>query len=232
MSIGKSQGQIFLEGEGDGYYDRNKSALEKESHFYCEEVLCNELLHFREEIKQIVEVGCSSGVKLEYLCKFFAAAGSGIEPSSKAVAAGSERLRSAGIQNVGLKIGTADALPFEKHRFDLVYFAFCLYLVDRDKLFAAVAEADRVLRPGGFLAIVDFDPLLQHKRSYHHRDGIFSYKQQYANLFLASGQYYMVSKHSFSHSGLYFARDSNERVSLSLLYKEPDAYQVNVLQSA
>jgi hypothetical protein len=66
MSIGKSQGQIFLEGEGDGYYDRNKSALEKESHFYCEEVLCNELLHFREEIKQIVEVGCSSGVKLEY----------------------------------------------------------------------------------------------------------------------------------------------------------------------
>ena len=102
-------------------------------------------------------------MKLQYLCKFFEAAGSGVDPSSKAVEAGNERLLRAGISDIALSVSTADALPLEKEEFDLVYFAFCLYLVDRNNLFATIAEADRVLKPGGYLAIVDFDPDLTGK---------------------------------------------------------------------
>ena len=229
MELGshKNQSEIFLEGEGDGYYDRNQSALNEEGDFYCEQLICQSLSPFKPEINRVLEIGCANGVKLEYLCKFFEADGAGINPSSKAVSAGQERLSHSRLENVTLKVVTANALPFERHAFDFVYFAFCLYLVDRADLLAALAEADRVLRPGGFLAIVDFDPSQRHKRPYHHKEGVFSYKQQYDNLFTTSGHYHLVMKHSLSHGGHYFAKDSDERLSLCLLYKEPDAYALH-----
>ena len=220
----RNQNKIFLETEGDKYYDRNKSALEGKGQFYCEELLCQVLSPFKAEVNHILEIGCSSGTKLQHLCNFFGADGSGIDPSSKAVAAGNQRLSRAGIQNVGLRVSTADVLPFQNHQFDLVYFGFCLYLVNRDALFVTIAEADRVLRPEGFLAIVDFDPSQRHKRPYHHKEGVFSYKQQYADLFTASGHYHLMSKDSFSHNDHHFSKDSDERVSLCVLYKEPEPY--------
>jgi ubiquinone/menaquinone biosynthesis C-methylase UbiE len=220
----ENQGEIFLRGEGDGYYDRNMSALEREDRFYCEELLCQALSPFKGEVNRILEIGCSSGDKLQYLCKVFEADGRGIDPSSNAVAAGNGRLAGLGIEKITLGVSTADVLPFDKHEFDLVYFGFCLYLVDRESLFAAITEANRVLRPGGFLAILDFDPAQRYKRPYHHKEGIFSYKEQYSNMFTATGHYYLVSKHSLSHSSHHFAKASDERVSLCLLYKELEAY--------
>ena len=86
------------------------------------------------------------------------------------------------------------------------------------------AEADRTLKRGGFLGITDFDPPQRHKRAYHHRDGVFTYKQPYANLFSESGHYYLVSKHSFSHNTEHFTRDGDERISLTILYKELEPY--------
>jgi len=219
-----NQSKIFVETEGDAYYLRNKSALARNDQFFCEDLLCQTLAPFQAEVKQILEIGCATGQKVQYLCQHFNASGVGVDPSAQAVADGNQRLSTAGTQNVLLQVSTANSLPFEKHRFDLVYFGFCLYLVDRDDLFSAIAEADRVLRPGGFLAIVDFDPAQRHKRPYHHREGVFSYKQQYAHLFTASGHYYLVSKHSISHRGHHFSKDSDERVSLCILYKEPQAY--------
>jgi ubiquinone/menaquinone biosynthesis C-methylase UbiE len=223
----KNQSQVFLQSEGDGYFDRNKSALNAEGDFFCEQLICETLSPFKPDINRVLEIGCANGVKLEYLCKFFEAAGAGLDPSSKAVNAGNERLSDSHVKNLTLTVGSANSLPFEKHEFDLVYFAFCLYLVDRDDLFAAIAEADRVLRPDGFLAIVDFDPAERHKRLYHHKESLFSYKRQYADLFTASGHYHLVSKHSLSHAGHSFVKDSGERVSLCLLYKEPDAYALH-----
>ena len=221
---GLNQSEIFLQAEGDGYYDRNKSALEGKEQLYCEDLLCRELAPFKTDVEQILEIGCASGLKVQYLCELFGAAGNGVDPSSKAVAEGNQRLAGAGIQNIALKVSTANVLPFSEHQFDLVYFGFCLYLADRADLFGAIAEADRVLKPGGFLAIVDFDPAQRHKRRYHHKEGLFSYKQQYANLFTASGHYYLMAKSSLSHSGHHFSKDSDERVSLCVLYKEPEAY--------
>jgi hypothetical protein len=91
-------------------------------------------------------------------------------------------------------------------------------------LFPAIAEADRVLINGGFLAITDLDPIHRHKRPYHHKDGLFSYKQDYSEMFTASGMYFMVSKTSFSHRRPNFDLDGSERVSTTLLFKERDAY--------
>jgi ubiquinone/menaquinone biosynthesis C-methylase UbiE len=212
------QTRIFQQGEGDGWYDRNKTALAAQTNFHEIEVLCKTLAPFRHEIRSILEIGCSNGAKLSRLCEFFQAEGKGIDPSVHAVDDGNQSMGSQG--RVQLSVASAEALPFSDKQFDLVHFGFCLYLVDRDDLFRAMAEADRTLRRGGFLAITDFDPPIRHKRPYHHKQGVFAHKQAYSELLTASGEYHLVAKHSFSHQGDFFTRDGNERLSVTLLHKE------------
>ena len=167
------------------------------------------------------KIGCSNGAKLEQICALLGAKGQGIDPSKQAVDEGNRRLSGSGAQ---LQVGTASRLPFDGRSFDFVYFGFCLYLLDRQDLLAAMAEADRVLKFGGFLAITDFDPIHRHKRAYRHKDGVSSFKQDYAKMFTESGLYYLVSKNSFSHRQAFFDTDGDERVSTTLLFKEVDAY--------
>lgn len=169
----------------------------------------------------MLEIGTSNGAKLEQICSLLDAKGQGIDPSKQAVDEGNLRLSG---KDIHLQVGTAAKLPFPNLSFDFVYFGFCLYLLDRQDLLAAVAEANRVLRSGGFLAITDFDPIHRHKRPYHHKDGVFSFKQDYSRPFIESGLYYLVSKNSFSHRQSFFDTDGNERVSTTLLFKEVDAY--------
>lgn len=222
----KNQNSVFKEGEADSWYSRNKVILDgirstqKKVPFDVEHISKN-LDPFKSEINHILEIGCSSGNKLESLCQRLDAAGHGIEPSALAVEEGNSRMTGSHIQ---LVCGTADELPFESSSFDLVYFGFCLYLVDRKTLLKSLSEADRVLKAGGFLAITDFDPGLMYKRPYVHQEGLFSYKQDYSRFYMESGLYYLVSKTSFSHRREFFDYENDERISLALLYKEIDPY--------
>lgn len=214
-----NQSKIFLESEGDGWFERNKTAVNNKSSYYETETIKRVLQSFKENINNILEIGCGNGAKLNDLCGYFNANGAGIDPSPAAIKDGNELHK-----HLRLSVATASNLPYNSNDFDLVYFGFCLYLVDREDVFKAVAEADRVLKNGGFLAILDFDPKQKHKRPYHHKPGLFSYKTSYSDFFTAGGHYYLVAKESFSHGASHFATDSDERVSVCILYKEPEAY--------
>lgn len=215
-----SQAKVFLEGEGDGWFERNKATINDKSHnFESLETIKRVLQSFENNVNNILEIGCGNGAQLNEICDFFSANGAGIDPSSAAVKDGNERHK-----HLSLSVATASNLPYNSNDFDLVYFGFCLYLVDRPDVFKVVAEADRVLKNGGFLAILDFDPKQRHKRPYHHKPGLFSYKNSYSDFFTAGGHYYLVAKESFSHGASNFATDSDERVSISILYKELEGY--------
>lgn len=217
-----SQSKVFMESEGDGWFERNKVSISSKTHHYETDFIKRTLQPYNDEINNILEIGCGNGVKLRDICRFFNAAGSGIDPSDAAVNSGNSTFTTT--ENLKLDISTASKLPYKDSSFDLVYFGFCLYLVDRNEIFQAVAEADRVLKNGGYLAIFDFDPANRHKRPYHHKPGIFSYKTSYSNFFTASGHYYLVAKDSFSHSANHFSTNSDERISICILYKEMNAY--------
>ncbi len=214
-----TQSQIFLDYEGDRWFKRNQPSENGESKFYEIETIKRALRGERQSINNVLEIGCGNGVKLNDLCQFFNANGCGVDPSSAAITNGNQAH-----SNLNLTVATASSLPYVNNFFDLVYFGFCLYLVDREDVYKAVAEADRVLKSGGYLAILDFDPKHRHKRPYHHAPGLFSYKTSYSDFFTAAGHYYLVAKDSFSHGETYFSKDSDERISICILYKEPDPY--------
>ena len=84
-----------------------------------------------------------------------------------------------------------------------------------------LAKQTDLLNLGGFLSIIDFDTPYPYSRPYTHQSGVFSHKQNNSKVFVASGLYTLVNKFQFSLSNFFFSKEVNERISLTLLYKEP-----------
>jgi ubiquinone/menaquinone biosynthesis C-methylase UbiE len=221
---GQDQTSLFESDEGNAWFRRNRHGLQHSGTSFEVETIKDVLGGFRGDINSVLEIGCGDGRKVETMAAFFQANGAGIDPSTEAVAAGSERLRDSGSTTVVLSVGTADNLPFATGQFDLVHFGFSLYVVSRERIYASLAQADRVLRAGGFLTIFDFDPSAMHRRSYVHQPSIFSYKARYDEWFVGTGHYHLVAKRSFSHASNEFSTDENERVAITILYKEAQPY--------
>ena len=217
------QRDTFLSSEGDGFFDRNRAALSPDRDRPSTSRLIEFLRAADATIRHATEVGCGNGAELVKLCAALGCEGTGIEPSARAVADGN-RMAIELDQAMTLVRGTAECLPLADESTDLLLFGFCLYLVDRHHLLPAMAEAHRVLKPGGFLAIVDFDPSQPHRRIYAHHEGLWSYKQDYARIPLATGLYSLAAKTPLSHSGAGFGEDPDERIALTVLYKEPAPY--------
>ena len=103
---------------------------------------------------QVLEGGCGPGPVTRHLSKI-AKAGEvvGIDPSPRFIERARER--ATGIANLKFEEGDARSLRFDDESFDVVVFHTCLcHVPEAEK---AIAEAFRVLRPGGKLAIFDGD---------------------------------------------------------------------------
>ena len=102
--------------------------------------------------RDVLDVGCGDGFHLPV---FAAAARSvvGVEPYRPLVRRARDRV--AGLANVSVRSGGAGGLPVPDSSVDLVH-ARTAYFFGRG-CEPGMVEADRVLRPGGALAIVDLD---------------------------------------------------------------------------
>ena len=143
-----------------------------------------------------------------------------MDPSTEAIADG--RVRHPGVEFVQ---GVAHDLPLASGSADLVIVSFVLHWLDRSRLLAAVAEIDRVLRDGGHLLLSDFLPDAPTRVRYHHRPevDIWTYKQDYAQPFLASGLYGEIERVVIDHrtgQPADPALDQRERGFVSVLQKD------------
>jgi len=214
----------FIDSEANEWFRRNRTGLENRSIDSTITMLCNWLEPFKSDITKIAEIGSGSGHRLEQLCKNLDAKGFGVDPSDEAIVYSNSQF-----PDTTSIVGTGDQLTLPTNSFDLVHLGFFLYLVDRSEYLKCIAEADRILKQGGFLSILDFDPLQPYSKKYSHFEGLKSYKLDNSRPFLSTGGYYLVNKFSLSHGGRYFTRDVDERVSLMLLYKEhsDDSYELH-----
>ena len=208
----RDQKNAFLEGEADRWFARNAERLaDFGDRRRCDEVVAA-LSGMDLKIGRIAEIGCADGWRLDMLRRRFGAACSGIDPSAEAVSSGRKRYPA-----LDLQVATADRLPFASSAFDVVIFGFCLYLCDREDLFRIAAEADRVLTANGHIVIYDFIATFPYRNAYSHLPGLFSYKMDYAQMFLWNPAYRLIYQKLFSHGGVSDLTDIDNRLSVSVL---------------
>lgn len=105
--------------------------------------------------EKVLVIGCGTGHALTSIAEAVGQLGHvhGVDISSGMMTVAQQRIQSAGLRNVGLMIGDAQALPFRSGVFDAVFMSFTLELFET-AILEVLAEVRRALRTGGRLGIV------------------------------------------------------------------------------
>ena len=106
-------------------------------------------------VGSLLDLGTGTGRILELIAPLYGRA-IGIDSSTDMLAVARANLDRAGIANAQVRLGDIYHLPFSRDSFDVVTVHQVLHYLDGPE--RALAEAARVLRPGGRLLIVDFAP--------------------------------------------------------------------------
>jgi ubiquinone/menaquinone biosynthesis C-methylase UbiE/DNA-binding transcriptional ArsR family regulator len=106
-----------------------------------------------DESWQVGDLGCGTGQLSEIIAPF-ARSVIAVDDSAAMIAAARKRLVS--FDNVSVRAGSLEALPIDDASLDVALVFLVLHYVVEPEL--AIAEAHRVLKPGGRLIIVDMMP--------------------------------------------------------------------------
>lgn len=107
------------------------------------------------EIPDFLDVGTGTGRMLEIFGRKVRH-GTGVDLSREMLALARANLDQASLKHCHVRLGDMYALPVPDASIDVALFHQVLHFADEPA--AAIAEAARVLRPGGRLAVVDFAP--------------------------------------------------------------------------
>ena len=209
------QKDVFLSSEGDCWHERNAQVLIPEE-FNKNDSILNFIAKVAPMLpanSNLLEIGCGLGKRLKRINEKFGFQCHGIDPSRKSV-------EFANLMGVHATRGTADRLPYPSSKFNIVIFGFCLYLCDRQDLFAIANEADRVLRSGGWLIIKDFTSEEPKSHNYAHNAKVFTYKMDYRKLFDWNPAYFCYHHEVSSHLENEFTDIQSESVATSILHKK------------
>jgi len=219
-----SQDDIFMSDEGNQWFKRNRDAIVDQNQFDWP-IKIIETLKEKEKIGRILELGCANGWRLARIKDMFQENVElyGSDASKEAITDGMSRY-----PDLRLKQGLLSQIPFDL-MFDLVIVNFVFCWVDRKSLVKSIAEIDRVICDQGLLIVGDFLPDFPQKRPYHHLPGqnVFTYKQDYANIFKAIGTYSEIFRVTSNHDrpNQYLGgTPSDERWCCCLLQKCLDGY--------
>ena len=186
------QDNIFLQSEGNAWYDRNKHSLSEkvQSDWPLALIRRNKL-----KFNRVLEFGCSNGWRLSELSDKGVEL-HGIDASEKAINEGKVLF-----PNLKLKYGEISSIK-ESEKFDLMIVNFVLHWIDRENIFQILASLDALLLDKGYLIIGDFCPMRPSRRKYHHLPDkdVWTWKQDYGGVFESAGMYEKLDSERFRHS--------------------------------
>jgi SAM-dependent methyltransferase len=213
---------VFIRSEGDRWFDRNRTALDV---FKADADLPLKLLELYDlRPERVLEIGAANGFRLAAIEKRSGGQVVAVEPSEQAIANGKTKF-----PFVNFVRGSANNLPL-KRPFGLIIVNFVFHWIDRANLLCVVSEIDRLLEDGGFLIIGDFQPVNRLRVPYHHLENgaVRTYKQNYAEVFLASGMYHSVSFLTAHHAAkkLDPLANEQERIAAWLLRKDVQGHYI------
>lgn len=204
--------------EADAYYSRNR---ERQWFADSDPVLCEvDLWAPQDPPKQVLEIGCATGYRLQHLTVSYGSTCHGVEASSLAVQEGS-RLH----PEISLNHGVAPAAlrAYPSQAFDLVIIGFMQYLLPRDFEFALAAELDRITQTWGRVIAFDFMSPVTGARAYGHDPRLVTFKSSPSVILDWNPRWTLMSRRSFQHGSSSPAqrRDPDEWVSVDTLVKLP-----------
>lgn len=110
-------------------------------------------------VESILDVGCSGGISTEYLKRGFPQVSNiyGLDLSPYFLSVGAFRSETQET-NIEYIHANAEQTPFAENTFDLIVCNFLFHEVPPNATQTILDEMNRILSPGGVLAIVDIDP--------------------------------------------------------------------------
>lgn len=126
---------------------------------------------------KVLDIGCGTGTQAIAAWRRIASDGSivGVDISQEMLAAAQRKARRAGA-DIAFYQADAARLPFEDGCFDIVTITTVLHMMPENRQRLCLREAQRVLRPGGRLLLVDYAGDTGHRRhlsARHGRHGTF-----------------------------------------------------------
>ncbi|MDH6269220.1 ubiquinone/menaquinone biosynthesis C-methylase UbiE [Rhizobium sp. SG_E_25_P2] len=127
-------------------------------------------------VNAFLDLGTGTGRLLQLFEGIYRTA-TGVDASREMLSVARANLEKAGLAKATIRLGDIFNLPLESESYDLVSIHQVLHFLENPEL--ALAEAARMLRPGGRLVVVDFAPHgLDSLRSEHHHARLgFSHQQ-------------------------------------------------------
>ncbi|MBF0594238.1 MAG: class I SAM-dependent methyltransferase [Candidatus Omnitrophica bacterium] len=111
-----------------------------------------------QRIRSVLDIGCGTGtltIEIGHLLAARSGRVSGVDAAPKMIDAAAVKAR--GLSNVYFDVAAAEALPYADASFDHALSTFFFHHIDFELKLRALNEAYRVLKPGGFLVIIDVD---------------------------------------------------------------------------
>lgn len=215
---------FFASSEADSWFERNLGVLDSFDPNHDLPLKLMSLYHL--DPGSILEIGASNGVRMAAASERYGARAVAVEPSEKAIQDGKKKY-----PTVEFIRAQASSVPVQD-QFDVVIVNFVFHWISRGKLLQSIAEVDRLIKDGGHLILGDFFPFTPAKVRYHHITDceVYTYKQDYAAPFLATGLYrklcLLTANHQMLHTPeaeeqmLVTSVDDSERSCVWLLQKD------------
>ena len=156
-----------------------------------------EVINRVSPVASVLEIGCTTGFRLEKAHQKFGARCSGLEISAAAVAEGRSLY-----PGLDLKQGAApqDLRYWEGSSFDVIVVGHLLYLLPREDLFWFAAWVDRLLAVNGHVIINDFIYPSDTRSPYAHSDQLSVFKGDQIAPWTWNPQYFLVSREVYEIS--------------------------------
>ena len=206
--------QAALGADGDRYHQVNYDGIGTIGDPAFEQM---GIINAVSPINSVLEIGCTTGFRLEKARKAFGARGSGLDASQSAIAEGQELYPDLDIRS---GIAPEDLDHWSGSTFDTIVVGHLLYLLPRTSLFLLAAKVDSLLSEGGHLIVIDFIAHSDTVSSYTHQDSLKVFKGDPSAPWSWHPQYFLVHRNVYPlNTNPLTQREPNQWQSIDVLRK-------------
>jgi len=212
------QEEIFINSEADAFFDRNIKIISvpvSQSHNVIKSIKKIKL----PNSSSFIDLGGGTGPVSATIKKIKPSwKATVLEPSKKSIKLGSKLFSD--IKFVHGSITKKADMP--NKTFDLAIISLVFCWLDRSLLSQAIANIDSLIKPGGYIIINDYYTPFPRANVYHHKKGLFTYKQDYALPFLSLNTYTEIFRELGKDGSTIFDKEDkyDVKVMVSVLQKD------------